>query len=373
MADLQDSNGVECDFSTGPRNERPNTGPITSKFYAIHSTSHSETFLLVTKDWADEPFVILVDCGYVPKDTSRRVLNVLRDIQKTSPFGPKIHRVICTSTDLDHCRGIADFIKDWVNDGGSVEEFWGPVELKRYKFPFKNGPSKTIKALERGLSSKPSKQKMKIRWFSFKEYLRKKECNWNPCEPIWPINAVEVDDNGAEVGFVGYNGNIECLKLVAPSSPQPVSRGAKITKKNLASLVFYKQQVDVSSGVHPAVLFGGDSALSTGSRTVQDVFQVPPGILDAKDLLVTAFHHGSKHNARAYDIVAHWGREDPAKYVRGGTKMKIARGLSKPKLYNCAFCECEKSTRKSKTYLTIPVTGGRWRFPKKPAQCSCIV
>lgn len=95
---------------------------MPSTFYAIPLPRKGESFLLRTVHRGKEQLV-LVDCGWEVIDPKQDLCSWLT---KNVPEADRIHRLLLTHEDGDHCQGAPQFIRRWYDAGGTIEEVWLP-------------------------------------------------------------------------------------------------------------------------------------------------------------------------------------------------------------------------------------------------------
>lgn len=186
-----------------------------------------------------------------------------------------------------------------------------------------------------------------VRWFDFGEYER----------------------SGIPSG--GVPGLLEpfCSVEVVPVPTKEVSAinlfmSLRLSRQNVESLVFYRPETKHT----PGVLFLGDSRLAHGVERPEKNFPVPFA-KPSHRLLVTAPHHGSDHNDRAFEVLDGWLGKTNALFVRNGgqSNQQLGAYVTK-KERRCAQCvQChDKNWRQ---WVAVMSAGVNWNWPPTAAPC----
>lgn len=154
-----------------------------------------------------------------------------------------------------------------------------------------------------------------------------------------PVNAIEC--------FPRTNKNINVLRWLS------------LTQANRESLVFYAPERD---GKVPPVLFTADSDLAFGLSKVRRPTMSP---------IVTAPHHGSDANAKAYKEVNAWlGTDLIPIWVRSDMRSRTRPGVEYKKQIHrlCTICNRAKAP---KTAVKLDATSGKWQIKGNIGWCTC--
>lgn len=132
-----------------------------------------------------------------------------------------------------------------------------------------------------------------------------------------------------------------------------------LTTSNRESLVFYAPECLEDS--NPAVLFSADSNIGFGLSHINR---------PSNNLLVTAPHHGSESNKRAYQSVRSWIDANNVIWVRSDGKYKTRPGTTfKQQPYRvCTICNpaCHP-----KSPIAFHSVGSSWCYSRVKHHCSC--
>jgi hypothetical protein len=186
-----------------------------------------------------------------------------------------------------------------------------------------------------------------IRWFDFGRFEKGRVALGGDPEFLTPVNAVEV--------------KLQPLTV----SPKAVFYALALSRPNRECLAYLRHQ----EGVEPAVLFTGDSRLTTRGND----FPPPKAGLPDKQsrLLATAFHHASNHNEPGYGVLKSWlGEKYPPLFVRNG-----GHGVKRPapsfmRMHKKLCVRCIGSSLPDQQ-IQLEAYGGRWRMPAFPRRCVC--
>jgi hypothetical protein len=194
-----------------------------------------------------------------------------------------------------------------------------------------------------------------IRWFDFKEF----EKGYAPFisieSPLRPLNAVE---------------------LAAPPTvrDRELLESLFLSRQNVESLAF--QRIEEKS--EPSVVFLGDSRLAFGlDKPVAD-FEPWGWNKVTKPPLITAPHHGSRVNDRAYEVLSDWLKKDG---LDGITSVLVVRngGMWKQKLNRfatintdlrrCAKCPQRCHGGSWERRVSAQSSGLDWGWSGAPSAC----
>jgi hypothetical protein len=181
-----------------------------------------------------------------------------------------------------------------------------------------------------------------IRWFDFGQFELTVQASGGIENFLEPISAVELHQPPTKVSDLAL--------LIS----------LKLSQQNVESLVFYR----LETKSEPGVIFLGDSRLHFGIDEPTDAFPMPNSN-PVRQILVTAPHHGSRVNDKAYGVIRGWidaNAESPI-YVRNGShhKIKIEAFLSES-FRCCAQCRLCGTQRISRTVI-LSSQGGQWSWP----------
>lgn len=182
-----------------------------------------------------------------------------------------------------------------------------------------------------------------IRWFDFDPFEKGKKAYGGINNFLEPVNSVELRQPPLRVSDRVL---FFCLRL---------------TKQNVESLVFNRVEQDKE----PGVMFLGDSRLAFGISKPNKDFPMPNRV-PKRPIIVTAPHHGSRVNDKAYEVVRNWLSNSSAFpiYVRNGGhhRQKIFAFLNETDRC-CAQCRlCGNSKRIIRT-IEISTTDVDWEWP----------
>ena len=143
----------------------------------------------------------------------------------------------------------------------------------------------------------------------------------------------------------------------------------RLSVENVESLVFFRPETDAE----PAVLFLGDSRLAFGVDRPEENFELENIEAPTCSLLVTAPHHGSRKNDRAYEVVTSWLGADvdvPSLYVRnGGQKnQSLASFLDQPDRA-CVHCWDCASRIANPRVVAVTTSNGVWDWSRQKHLC----
>lgn len=97
-------------------------GVLSSTFYAFPLSGRGEAFLLRTT--ADgRPRSVVVDAGYAGKGPG----SLFGAMTREAPDLNTIDRLICTHEDADHCGGMPNFIRAWIQSQRTIGQLWLPA------------------------------------------------------------------------------------------------------------------------------------------------------------------------------------------------------------------------------------------------------
>lgn len=188
-----------------------------------------------------------------------------------------------------------------------------------------------------------------VRWFDFDEFEQSGQTSGGIADFLEPVNTVEMKEPRRE---------LTSLQLLF---------SLKLTEQNVESLVFQR----IESDSEPGVFFLGDSRLAFGVAKPERNFPRPRFVPKRKSI-ITAAHHGSRVNDRAYEVLDDWlGASLSAQsfYVRNGGmwKQTLETYLTKSER-RCAQCQqCFQNDRRQE--VVVGVKAADWQWP--PAAKSC--
>ena len=182
-----------------------------------------------------------------------------------------------------------------------------------------------------------------IRWFDFDPFERGSKAHGGIKNFLEPVNSVEFRQPPPQVSDMVL---FFCLRL---------------TKQNVESLVFNRVEQDKE----PGVMFLGDSRLSFGISKPKKDFPMPNRV-PKRPLIVTAPHHGSRVNDKAYEVVRNWLSTSSAFpiFVRNGGhhKQKIFAFLKESERC-CAQCRLCGSSKRLVRTIEISTANVDWEWP----------
>jgi hypothetical protein len=185
-----------------------------------------------------------------------------------------------------------------------------------------------------------------IRWFDFGQFETNRSPAGGDLSFLTPVNAVEVRIK---------------QRLVTPKA---MFLALMLSRANRECLAFLRHE----DGTEPAVLFTGDSRLSTRGTD----FPAPSsGLPTNGNMLTTAMHHASASNEQGYSVLKSWlGQKYPPLFVRNGgqgVKNAATSYLASP---NRLCVRCIGSNRADVT-IKVDAYCGQWTMPNHPPKCSC--
>lgn len=192
-------------------------------------------------------------------------------------------------------------------------------------------------------------RKIRVRWFDFGEYEKTDKPAGGIEGLLEPFCSVEVfpDPMGAK--------RLTALQLFSL---------LRLSRQNVESLVFYRPETDDA----PGVLFLGDSRLAHGIERPEKNFPVPFNN-PARKLLVTAPHHGSDNNDRAFEVLDAWLGNDGAHYVRNGGQSNQRLGdyldRSERRCAQCVQCNGKDWNQ----WVAVMSSGNSWNWPPTAQVC----
>lgn len=178
-------------------------------------------------------------------------------------------------------------------------------------------------------------------------------------------------ENGspASGGISGFFVPVNAVEMIKPKpAPDPLALlfSLRLTQQNVESLVFQRIETDTQ----PGVFFLSDSRLAFGVERPANDFPKPQ-LLPSRRPVITAAHHGSRVNDRAYEVLGRWlskSRVDDYYFVRNGGMWKQTLGafLSK-KHRRCAQCQqCQYSRTQ---HVILEAKTGDWSWPPAAHPC----
>jgi hypothetical protein len=201
----------------------------------------------------------------------------------------------------------------------------------------------------RKISVSAIKHGIKVRWFDFGKY----EFNGTP--------------SGGNPGVLEPVCSVEVFPK--PLGSQKMSNFAllvslRLSRQNVESLVFYRPENKNSAGV----LFLGDSRLAYGVERPKENFEIAQA-KPTRRIVVTAPHHGSNKNDRAYEVLKNWlGDEKPIFIRNGGQSNQTLGGFLQNEDRRCAQCvQCHGN--KWNQWVAVNAVAGDWQWPPKADAC----
>ncbi len=188
-----------------------------------------------------------------------------------------------------------------------------------------------------------------VRWFDFDQFERGAPASGGEPGFLVPLSAVEMEAPKPELDGVRLFFSL------------------RLTEQNVESLVFQR----LESESEPGVIFLGDSRLAFGIDKPVGDFPKPPA-LPRKRAIITAAHHGSRVNDRAYTVLDQWlgnPLSDQCLFIRNGGMWKQTLGqyLSKSNR-RCAQCrQCFKDGLQQN--VVVIAKKGNWLWPPKARSC----
>lgn len=95
---------------------------LSSTFYAFPLSGKGEAFLLRTTA-EGQPRSVVVDAGYAGKGPG----SLFGAMTREAPDLNTIDRLICSHEDADHCRGMPEFIRAWMQSQRTIGQLWLPA------------------------------------------------------------------------------------------------------------------------------------------------------------------------------------------------------------------------------------------------------
>ena len=195
-------------------------------------------------------------------------------------------------------------------------------------------------------------RKIRVRWFDFGEYEKSGIPSGGNVGLLEPFCSVEVVPDPSKFA------KMSAFRLFS---------NLRLSKQNVESLVFYRPETKAT----PGLLFLGDSRLAHGIERPKEDFRVPFKKPTHK-LLVTAPHHGSDHNDRAFEVVSSWLGTTGAFFVRNGGQSNQTLGkYLNQKDRRCAQCvQCHGKDGKVWTqWVAVSSSGNSWNWPPNANAC----
>lgn len=192
-------------------------------------------------------------------------------------------------------------------------------------------------------------RKIRIRWFDFGEYEKTNKPSGGNAGLLEPFCSVEVVPDPSKFR------RMSAFRLFS---------NLRLSKQNVESLVFYRPETKTT----PGLLFLGDSRLAHGIERPDRNFPVP-FTKPTHKLLVTAPHHGSGNNDRAFEVVNSWLGKAGAAFVRNGGQSNQTLGeyLSQ-KDRRCAQCvQCHGKDWNQ--WVAVSTIGNSWNWPPSANVC----
>ena len=138
----------------------------------------------------------------------------------------------------------------------------------------------------------------------------------------------------------------------------------RLSRQNVESLVFYRPEDQDS----PGVLFLGDSRLAYGVNRPEENFPLNHDRPKRK-IIVTAPHHGSDKNDRAYKVLEEWLDDNEPIFIRnGGQSNQKLNAYLQYENRRCAQCvQCHGKTWNQ--WVAVNAYAGDWQWPPKADAC----
>lgn len=219
--------------------------------------------------------------------------------------------------------------------------------LRRHVLDLTIGTADAVRSIAR----QALRQRIRVRWFDFDLFERHASATGGLPGLLLPVNAVETSKAPAE----------RDMRFLALS--------LTLTRQNVGSLVFLRPETDSE----PSVLFLADSRLAFGISSPTNSFPKPDALDNRRPTLVTAAHHGSRVNDRAYAVLSTWlgaGREELPIFVRNGGQTGQTLGtyanVAKERR-RCAQCfQCAGIGSRT---VTVAASAADWIWPPKTPAC----
>ena len=250
------------------------------------------------------------------------------------------------TSNIDVIQQLASREKEWAvlfsqlhHTGRLIQLFCeksSPLHRQKNRLQFS-----AMKALQRmhAIVIQATRRSIPIRWFEFTPTMSS-----SGVSDLEPLNAMEVKRPRA-----GFNSPLELLAL---------------STVNKRSLVFWSPP---NPECHPGVLFTADSDL--------DGFALPRPA-DLTGAIVTAPHHGSEDNARAYSrLKPALGDENPLIFVRSDGRFPKRPGSSYvtfPARRFCTICRHSRNAFSRKQAIALTSHQGSWFNAPDCVLCSCV-
>lgn len=206
----------------------------------------------------------------------------------------------------------------------------------------------TAKAI-RKISISAINHNIRVRWFDFGKFKSSEMPSGGNPGLLEPLCSVEVEP--------------------VPHSMQKMSNIAlfvslRLSRQNVESLVFYRPEDQDS----PGVLFLGDSRLAYGVNRPEENFPLNHDRPKRK-IIVTAPHHGSDKNDRAYKVLEEWLDDNEPIFIRnGGQSNQKLNAYLQYENRRCAQCvQCHGKTWNQ--WVAVNAYAGDWQWPPKADAC----
>jgi Metallo-beta-lactamase superfamily len=185
-----------------------------------------------------------------------------------------------------------------------------------------------------------------IRWFDFGQFEASRIPAGGDANFLTPVNAVEVRIKQQSV------------------TPKQMFLALTLSRANRECLSFLRHE----DGTEPAVLFTGDSRLSTSGL---DFPSPSSGLPTNGNMLTNAMHHASASNEQGYSVLKSWlGQKYPPLFVRNGGQGVRNAAKSYLASPNRLCVRCIGSNRADVT-IRVDAYCGQWTMPNHPPKCSC--
>jgi hypothetical protein len=171
----------------------------------------------------------------------------------------------------------------------------------------------------------------------------------------------------ASGGIAGFLQPLSAVELRRPPrrvSDEMLFYCLRLSQQNVESLVVYR----LETNNEPAVLFLGDSRLCFGIESPTSDFPMPEQRAH-RQILVTAPHHGSRVNDKAYGVLRGWLSDvgDTPIYIRnGGHHKQTIAGFLNEQCRSCVQCrQCRP--KRPKRRVAVSTSGNGWVWPSRAA------
>jgi len=190
---------------------------------------------------------------------------------------------------------------------------------------------------------------IKVRWFDFGEFKKTGIPKGGKSGVLEPLCAVEVQPKP---------------KTFQKMSNMAMLVSLRLSKQNVESLVFYRPENDAA----PGVLFLGDTRLAYGVNRPEENFDISHDA-PKRPIIVTAPHHGSNKNDRAYEVLDSWLGGAETIFIRNGgqsnQKLDEYRNREKRRCAQCVQCHGKNWNQ----WVAVNEVNSDWLWPPKANAC----